>query len=437
MFFKKIFFLLIFFITSNLFANEVSNIKTYDRKDYVRIVFETKEKPKYFVEQLDNKINIILQGAKIRSLIHKNIDKFDVIDNIIFINENKDKEKFAIILKNKATLKRYLYTDPISKGKPYRLVVDINRNITEQKNLDDLIVEFIDEKTINDLIVENVKPENISELLDLNNITDEELTKNIEIQNNEKIDMDEFLKKISVKIEEKPNLTIPQQIPTKKQRFVVVVDAGHGGRDPGAIGLFKTKEKNINLTVAKAIKYELDKNPKLRVYLTRSDDRFIELHERVNRSRNLRADLFISIHSDSNPNRKARGLSIYTLKKSASDVRTTKLYGSSKIMKNNSTSIKQDTLGAILDIARYENLNKSVKFTDNLVGSFRKQKINLLNNPHKYGNFAVLLAPEYPSVLIELGFISNPKDEKMLQSYDFRRRVSKSVAEAVRNYFRI
>lgn len=444
--FEKIFFLLFFIAYTTTFANEVVTIKTYDRNDYIRVVFELKEKPKYFVSQNANKINISLKNAKIKSPIHKKIEKRNVIEDIIFLND-KNNEKFVILLKNNVNMKRYLYTEPEKTIKFYRLIVDINKQkqplqqkntqnkiIKQEKSIDDIIENFIDNKTINDIIVENVRPDNLNELLDLNNITDEELIKNIENQNNEEVDMEEFLKKISVKIEEKPKPS--RKKTTKKQQFVVVVDAGHGGKDPGAIGLFKAKEKNINLSVAKAVKYELDKNPRLKVYLTRSDDRFIELFDRVNRSRNLKADLFISIHSDSNPNRKARGLSVYTLKKSASDIRTTRLY-SNKILQNNNYNIKKDALGAILDITRYENLNKSTKFAENLLKHFKRQKINLLNNPHKYGNFAVLLAPEYPSVLIELGFISNPQDEKMLQSYDFKKKISISIAESVKSYFKI
>lgn len=442
---------------SLLFSNEIVNIKTYNRDDYIRLMFELTEKPNYFVNNESNKIEIFLANTTLKTT--PNIDKYTIIDNMKFIKE-KENIRCLLELKNNANLKRYLYTAPSNLTKYYRFIVDINKekiesdelesivldiikNKTEEK-IDDFIVQYTgEEKTVNDVILENIKPENIAELLDLNNISDEEVTKDIENQNNDEINIDEFLKKISVKIEseldKKEDVKIYnknyEKTPIKKQ-YVVVLDAGHGGKDPGAIGLFRTKEKNVNLNVAKAIKNELNKNSKLKVYLTRNDDRFIELYDRVNKSRKLKADLFISIHSDSTRNRKARGLSIYTLKKSASDVRTTRLYGKNNILQNESfQDLKYDTISAILDISRYENLNKSIKFSEQLIKNFKKQDINLLYNPHKYGNFAVLLAPEYPSVLIELGFISNPYDEKMLNSRDFRKKISISVAKAVSEYF--
>lgn len=462
---------ILFFFPHFILANEVVSIKTYDRDDYIRVVFELTNKPSYFVDQNGEEIDVFLPDTTVKTTLYKNINKLEVIDDIKFVNE-KNNTKFIIVVKNNATMKRYLYTEPTEISKFYRVIVDVYKKEQKFDNLDNVILSYlakenlleekpkkdnsIDDlinnievdntdnfKTLNDIIGENIRPQDINELLELNNITDEEITKNIENQNNEKVNLDDFLKKISINIDKLPEITNKSKntqttkSPKKTQikKYTVVVDAGHGGKDPGAIGLFKSKEKNINLAVAKAIKYELSKNPKLNVYMTRNDDRFIELFDRVNRSRVLEADLFISIHSDSNPNRRARGLSVYTLKKSASDVRTTALFND-KVLKNFSNK-KQETISAILDINRYENLNKSVRFSEKLIQNFKKQKVNLLNDPHKYGNFAVLLAPEYPSVLIELGFISNPYDEKMLQTYDFRKKVSLAVSGAVKSYFGI
>ncbi len=482
MFSKKLLFFLFFLYLSIInmsFSNEIVDIKTYDRDEYIRIMFELTEKPNYIVKQENNKINIFLQNTSIKNPLnfYKNINNFDVIDDIINVVE-KTNIRFLLTVKNKANIKRYLYTAPSNLTKYYRFIVDINKIDQEFENLENIISKTLDnekkeqnvvnkvkiddflnkyilgeEKTISDIILENVKPKNIVELIEFNNISDEEVTKDIENQNNDKVNIDDFLKKISIKLENEPkkqgninnhkNYNFKEEyynIKNKnknKKKYVIVLDAGHGGRDPGAMGLFGTKEKNINLSVARAIKNELDKDSKFRVYLTRNDDKFIELYERVNRSRNLRADLFISIHSDSTKNRKARGLSVYTLKKSASDTRTKELYTKNGILKNkNLNNLKYDTINAILDINRYDNLNKSIKFSEKLLKNFKKQNINLLHNPHKYGNFAVLLAPEYPSVLIELGFISNPYDEKMLNSKEFKKRISFSVANAVREYFR-
>lgn len=485
---KIVRFLLFFLLfISEGYCNEVVAIKTYDRDSYIRIMFETTKKPKYFVEQKDkNKIQVKLPDTIIKSNLHKNIYKLNVIDDVVLLNEN-DGIKFIVLVNNNAKLMRYLYTEPSSVTKYYRVIVDICKNsdvvVKKQESIDNLIsglsvvngkvndgVVSVDDligrlgaddvviksavsiedlinnnikeekkETIDELINENVKAQNMNELLVLNNIiNEEEVIKGFEEQNNEKIDMDEFLKSISVDLSSKvvkKDKKISKSV-VKVAKYVVVVDAGHGGKDPGAIGLRRTKEKDINLIYAKAIKEELEKNGKIMVVLTRSNDRFVELKDRVNKARLLDADLFISVHSDSNTNRRAKGLSVYTLMKSASDTRTVKLMtqsnkynivGSFSYWKN---KMKYDSI-------RYKTLAESTKFTNILIKNLKMKNVKMFGDPHKYGNFAVLLAPEFPSVLIELGFLSNPQDEQMLKSYSYRKTISQSVAKSVYGYFGI
>ena len=465
-------FLLFLILLKPCFSNEVVAIKTYDRDNYIRVMFETTEKPKYFVEEKQkNKIYVNLPNTLMKSDLHKNVSKLNVINNIVSLNENNN-IKFVISTKNNASLMRYLYTEPSNINKYYRVIVDIYKNnnsieelvskldLVKDKNklssIDDLINFSIVESnknnninnkistkknSIDDLIKENVKANNINELLVLNNIiNEEEVTKSFEEQNNEQINMDDFIKSISINLDDKIINKDAKKIKKdfiKNTQYIVVIDAGHGGKDPGAIGFLRTKEKNINLLYAKSIKSELEKNPKIKVVLTRSSDIFVELKDRVNKARMLNADLFISIHSDSNLNRRAKGLSVYTLMKSASDTRSVKL------MTNNSkynvinninywkNKIKYDNL-------RYKNLAESTKFTNILVRDFRDNNVKMFgSDPHKYGNFAVLLAPEFPSVLIELGFLSNFEDERMLKSSSYRKKISKSIATSVNYYFRI
>ncbi|MBR2141179.1 MAG: N-acetylmuramoyl-L-alanine amidase [Rickettsiales bacterium] len=440
-----------FIFINNCFSNEVVAIKTYDRENYIRIMFETTEKPKYFVNQYKNKINVNLPNTTIKSNLHKNIFKLNTIEDIELINEVSG-ITFIVSVKNNASLMRYLYTEPSKVSTYYRVIVDIYK---DDKTIDDIIVGMYDDKTksiddvidnvkwdnetIDDIIDNSVKAKDINELLALNNIIDEkEITRSFEEQNNEQVDLDSFLKSISVdfsdkliKKEKRTNRNV-----TKYNQFVVVLDAGHGGKDPGAIGVKKTKEKDINLLYARAIKNELGKNSKIKVIMTRNSDIFIELKDRVNKARMLNADLFISIHSDSSTNRRASGLSVYTLMKSASDTRTTKLMVTDskyKIINNMNywkNKIKYDSI-------RYKTLAESTKFTNVLINNLKSKNVKMFGEPHKYGNFAVLLAPEFPSVLIELSFLSNPQDEKLLKNQNYRNTISKSVATSVFKYFKI
>ena len=217
------------------------------------------------------------------------------------------------------------------------------------------------------------------------------------------------------------------------------MDAGHGGKDPGAISRKNTKEKNINLDYAIALKKELSKNKKIKVYLTRDDDTFLSLTERLNIARKYEPDLFISLHSNTSSNKNTHGLSIYTLSKEASDTRTADLANSENksniIGGMNLFNEYQDTINTLVDLSRREILNESYTIAEKFVGSFKLNKINLLENPHRQANFAVLLAPDFPSVLIELGFLSNLKDEKILKSGSYKKNFAKSMYETINKIF--
>ena len=470
---KKILFLISIFFSKNAISNEIVNIKTYDRDSYIRIMFEMEEKPEYFVNQENGKINIRLPKATISSNLHKNIDKLEVIEEI-FLFEEQESLTFTVLLIENASLMRYLYTAPASNTPYYRVIVDINRpikqkiennnseenivedinnndvlnnflennlytentvsNLTDLQSVDELIDKKVDTtkhqiSSVDELIKENVKANTMDELLDLNNINEEQVVKSFEEQNNENLDLDDFLQSLSTRIANNEKREKKQE---KIKQYIIVIDAGHGGKDPGAIGLMKTKEKDINLSYALFIKSELEKNRKFKVFLTRSNDNFVSLSDRVNKSRRLHADLFISIHSDSSTNRRARGLSIYTLSKSASDERTTKLMQKSLANTFNYWRNKYK-----YDKIRYQTLNDSVRFSNVLLKNLKRNGIKTFSNsPIKQANFAVLIAPEYPSILLELGFISNLYDEKLLKTYSYKKKISDNIIKSINEYFK-
>ena len=451
---KKLLLLFFLFFIKNSFSNEIVNIKSYDRDSYIRIMFETEDKPQYFVtEKEDNKIEVKLPNAIIKNNLHKNIDKLNIVEEIFLFNEN-DGLKFTILLKNGAKLMRYLYTAPANNTPYYRVIVDITKptslnvfleNNLYEKNastikendakpisLDELIVNNVNIEnsfsTMDELIKENVKANTLDELLDLNNINEEEITKGFEEQNNEEIDIDDFLKTINFDVKPKK-----QRKSKELKKYIVVLDAGHGGKDPGAIGLARTREKDVNISFALYIKNELEKTGRIKVFLTRSNDTFVSLSNRVIKSRKWNADLFISIHSDSSTNRRARGLSIYTLSKKASDTRTADLIRKSLTNRFNYWRNKSK-----YDKMRYQALNESVKFSSNLIKNLKNDRVRMFSSqPLKQANFAVLLAPEYPSLLIELGFISNRQDEYLLKTTSYKKTIAKNIAKSVKEYFKI
>lgn len=229
-----------------------------------------------------------------------------------------------------------------------------------------------------------------------------------------------------------------QRKPPKKP--VIMIDAGHGGKDPGAIGKYlRTKEKVITLSYAKLLKKELDKSGKYKVYLTRSTDKFIKLRNRVKKARKIKADLFISLHANSSTNTKAKGFSIYTLSEKASDKEAAKL---AKI-ENSADGIgrvkfraNKDIMGTLIDLSQRSSMNYSSKFANLAIKSIKKEKISTISNTHRFAGFAVLTAPDMVSILIELGYISNRKEEKDLNSYRHKKRVVRGLKAAIDSYFK-
>lgn len=222
---------------------------------------------------------------------------------------------------------------------------------------------------------------------------------------------------------------------------IIVIDAGHGGKDPGARGIRGTREKDITLPFALAMRKALLRTGRYDVVLTRETDIFILLHERVRIGQRARGAAFISIHADSAPSgSKARGLSIYTVSETASDEESAALAA----QENKSDVIDGLDLGAevdkevaniLIDLAQRETKNKSAKLADMMVKQFSAQGIHLLPNTHRFAGFRVLKSPEVPSVLIETGFLSNKEDEKLLKSDAYRAKVIKSVIYGLDNFF--
>ena len=224
------------------------------------------------------------------------------------------------------------------------------------------------------------------------------------------------------------------------KRFTIVLDAGHGGDDPGASGPYGIREKNITLAIAREVERQLQETGRYNVVLTRDRDVYIKLRERVEISRRVKGDLFISIHADKIARTGVRGASIYTLSENASDAETARLADD----ENNSGVVagvdlaaeSQDVAGILLDLAMREKMNESKLLSHYLEVAFMNNSVRLLPNSHRAAGFAVLKAPDVPSVLIETGFLSNAEEAKLLTSSQFQRHISGAIVDGVDSYFR-
>ncbi len=223
---------------------------------------------------------------------------------------------------------------------------------------------------------------------------------------------------------------------------VVVIDPGHGGTDPGARGSLGTQEKDVVLAVGKLVRNELKRRKKYKVHMTRSTDRFIVLQNRVRIARRKHADLFVSVHADSIARKDptVRGASFYTLSERASDEEARLI-----ALRENQSDILagvdidagegQEVKNILLDLVRDETKKHSVAFA-NMLSTSMKRKTIVKQHPIKHANFVVLRAPDVPSVLIELGYLSSTADEKLLRSPEWRKNVAGTIADAIDKYFR-
>jgi N-acetylmuramoyl-L-alanine amidase len=219
-------------------------------------------------------------------------------------------------------------------------------------------------------------------------------------------------------------------------RFVVTIDPGHGGIDPGATGVSGVHEKEIALAVGLELRKLLRKKG-YEVVMTRSDDTFLKLKERVRVAREAQSDLFISIHADSIGRPGVRGASVYTLSETASDKEAEALAAAENeadvIAGVDLSSEPDDVSGILIDLAQRETKNRSVSFAQGLLPHLGRQT-RLLPETHRFAGFRVLKAPDVPSVLIELGFLSNSEDEGDLMSASWQRKIAASIAAAVTEY---
>lgn len=228
--------------------------------------------------------------------------------------------------------------------------------------------------------------------------------------------------------------------PKSKEKPLIVIDAGHGGKDPGAIGRRKTFEKNITLSYSKELRKQLLKTGKFRVYMTRDKDIFIPLRQRVKKAEKAGGDLFISIHADSAANKKARGLSVYTLSEVASDKQAAALArkeNKSDIIGDIDIEKPSNTLNELLiDLVQRDTKNISASFAETIVKNMQGD-FKTVGNPHRFAGFRVLTGAKVPSVLLELGYLSNKREEKLLKKRAYKRKLISNLVDAIEEHFKV
>ncbi|MFZ4651179.1 MAG: N-acetylmuramoyl-L-alanine amidase [Rubrivivax sp.] len=220
---------------------------------------------------------------------------------------------------------------------------------------------------------------------------------------------------------------------------IVAVDAGHGGEDPGAVGPTGLREKDVVLSVARLLKQRLDQLPGMRAMLTRDGDYFVPLHERVRKARRVKADLFVSIHADAFIRREARGASVFALSTGAATSATARWMADRENAADavggvNAVARDPQVLQTLLDMSTSAQIRDSLRIGREMLGHLGR--VGRLHKPAvEQAGFAVLKAPDIPSVLVETAFISNPEEEARLRDTGFQEQLADALTRGIRNYF--
>ncbi|MDB5457292.1 MAG: N-acetylmuramoyl-L-alanine amidase [Caulobacter sp.] len=228
-------------------------------------------------------------------------------------------------------------------------------------------------------------------------------------------------------------VSAPVKAPPLRLKKVIVIDAGHGGKDPGSSGA-SASEKDITLAAAKLLKARLEKSGRYQVVMTRDTDTFVPLESRVQIARRADADLFISLHADSGPDVATRGASVYTLSDKATE-RVNQVLNKDDWLINASMPGRDRAVSQILmDLSQRVTKNRSAAFAEMLLQQVGEET-SLLRRSHRDAGFYVLLAPDVPAVLLEMGFMTNVEDERLLNDPDGRARVMNAVGDSIEAYF--
>lgn len=223
------------------------------------------------------------------------------------------------------------------------------------------------------------------------------------------------------------------------QKPVIVIDPGHGGKDPGAVSKNGIYEKNITLAMARELKAMLERTGRYEVRLTRRNDTFLRLYQRVNYARKNNGDLFLSLHADSIDSSHVRGASIYTLSEKASDSQTARLAArenSADLIGGVDLSVEDpDVADILISLSMRDTMNQSKFFANTVVEKLGRNNVTILQKPHRYAGFAVLKAPDVPSVLVEMGFMSNAQEANLLSSPSYRGKIAAALVDGIDAYF--
>ena len=354
------------------------------------------------------------------------------INNNFQVNLLDDPYRILINFKNKFSFNN-------KNIKTNKLIKNVRFN---KKNIDGarLVIELRQPAIITDIIYDKLNSEdfiNLQILLSKTTVTNFAVAKHILKENDGKFL--NFKQSLKFKLIEMPEEETKRLVHnTSKEKYIVFIDPGHGGRDPGAIGRLGTLEKNITLKTSIMLKKALKRYKNINSILSRDKDIYLSLKERTKLAKINNADIFISLHADSSKNNKANGISVFSLSDKASDKEARMLAKRENDVDNflgNKNKIKDPIIyNTLIKMFQRKAMNDSSYLAKKILSNLEKTKL-AVNRGHRFAGFAVLKSYEIPSVLIEIGFLSNKQEEKKMLNTKYLNELSNGLAIAIGSYF--
>jgi len=385
--------LLLLLSASSFSASEIakiSDLRIADRQTNTRVVFDLSSPVKHSIFVLKNPDRVVLdidQCDANGKLTASHIGG-TLVKELRYAQKTSDKVRVVFDLNASVSPKSFLL--PPQSGKAYRLVVDLTANsqIASTTNTNTVTNTTAPSKEINQPRLE-------------------------------------------------PVIAVPDT-PTSYRDVIVAIDAGHGGKDPGAIGRGGTREKDIVLSISKRLKKLIDQEPGMQAFLVRSGDSFVPLRHRIKKASKQNADIFLSIHADAAVNRRAKGSSVYVLSQHGATSEAARILAKRENAADKiggvSLENKDDVLKSVLvDLSQTATIDASIDLAEDILTELGLVG-NVLRDTVEQAGFAVLKSPDIPSVLVETAFISNPAEEKRLKTASHQQKLATAILNGVRRY---
>lgn len=414
-------------------AASIVAVRTWPADEYTRVTLEmdTELKAEHFTLDGPDRLVVDIEGLTLNSTLNELVSKVrpnDPYIGTVRVGQNRA-NVVRLVLDLKQPVAPQIFTlKPIGEYK-YRLVLDLYPKVAQ-----DPLLAIMDSKD----------PDPLADVLEqLAQQTHEAPIPSVQGQS-----LPQTARKPDLPSPPQGRASSPQPAPApapapsprRRGDILIALDPGHGGEDPGAVGRGGTREKDIVLAIARRLKRLIDATPGMKAYMTRDGDYFVPLHVRVQKARRVKADLFISVHADAWTKPTARGSSVYALSQTGATSTMARLMAKRENEADLVGGVNLGTHNAqvakvLLDLSTAAQINDSIR-----VGGKVLSEIGKINRLHKRqverAGFAVLKAPDIPSILVETAFISNPTEEKLLRSGKYQDQVARAMLTGIQGYFR-